>query len=226
MPVLSAKGRNHAKIRVQKGKREKKDEKEENMLTEEILEELKNTRNIALTAPDPDEDFLKLVEELLENDNETAREFEEFLGVPDLPEREKEAQFIIRQLKVFYKARGAEVYEQDGENRLLIHYPGRKYWAKISTCAEFSTVNLKVVLPVLAGSENQNRLSHALHSFNEDPDAGFCFFHLDGGSGEVSCIYRYSFAGGSFTEEQFHSYFRSMMKSAELYMPTIQAIIR
>ena len=196
------------------------------MLTEEILEGLRNTRNIALYEPRPDEDFLKLVDELLENDNETAREFEEFLREPELPEREKEAQFIIRQLKVFYKARGAEIYEREGENSLMIRYPGRKYWIKISTCAEFSTVNLKVMLPVLAEKENLSRLSHALHSFNEDPDAGFCFFHLDGNSGEVSCLYRYSFAGGNFTEESFHSYFRSIMKSAELYMPTIQAIIR
>lgn len=196
------------------------------MLTEEILEELKNTRNIALTGPDPDEAFLSLLDELMENNNETAREFEEFLSQPELPEREKEAQFIIRQLKTFYKARGAEVYERDGENSLLIRYPGKKYWVKIDTCAEFSMVSLKVLLPVQAGGENFNRLAHALHSFNEDPDAGFCFFHMDGGSGEVSCMYRYSFAGGTFTEEEFHQYFRSIMKSAEVYMPAIQSIIR
>ena len=43
------------------------------MLTEDILEELRKTRNIELCNPRPDGTFLELLEELLENDNDTAQ---------------------------------------------------------------------------------------------------------------------------------------------------------
>ena len=188
------------------------------------LEELRKTRNIELCNPRPDGTFLELLDELLENNNDTAREFEEFLDEPELCEREKEAQFIIRQLKVFYKARGAEVYEREGENCLMMHYPGKKCWTRISTCGEHSMVTLKVILPILATHGGSRHLAHALHSFNEDPDVGFGFFCLDDCTGEISCIYRYSFAEGSFTEKLFHRYFRSVMKSAEAYLETIRLL--
>ena len=194
------------------------------MLTEDILEELRKTRNIELCNPRPDGTFLELLDELLENDNDTAREFEEFLDEPELCEREKEAQFIIRQLRVFYKARGAEVYEREGGNCLMMRYPGKKCWTKISTCGEYSMVTLKVILPILAAQGGSRHLAHTLHSFNEDPEVGFGFFCLDDCTGEISCIYRYSFAEGSFTEEVFHRYFRSVMKSAEAYLETIRLL--
>ncbi len=196
------------------------------MLTEEILEGLRSTRNIALTASVPDREFIQLVEELLENDSETAREFEEFLEEPDLCEREKEAQFIIRQLKNWYRAENAEVYEREGENALLMKYPGRTCWIQVRTDAEHSMVTMKVILPVLADPDSFDTAARALHNCNEDPDVGFGFFNLDDATGEISCVYRYSFAGGTFTEEEFHRYLKSLLKAAAAYRKTIESLLR
>ena len=198
------------------------------MLTEEILEGLRAARNIALTAGVPDRTFIELTEELLENNraSETLREFEEFLAEPDFAEKEREAQYIIRRLKAWYKARNAEVYDQEDENALLMKYPGKTCWIQVHTDAGCSMVTMKVLLPVLAEPDRFGTIARMLHNCNEDPDAGFGFFNLDDATGEISCIYRYSFAGGTFTEEGFHRYLKSLLKAASAYRKPIETLLR
>lgn len=191
------------------------------MLSEKTLEELRKTRNIALQEWAPDKHFISLLDEILEGSSETAREYEDFLNEPELEEREKQAQCIIRQLKEFYRARKAEVYEKDGENVLLLQTNRQSFWTKITADPVNSMVTMKVILPVEAHIDSFSRLARMLHNCNEDPDVGFGFFNLDDATGEVSCVYRYSFAGDSFTEEGFHRCFRSLQTAARLYQRPI-----
>lgn len=196
------------------------------MLSEEILEELRKTRNIALREWKPDQKFIKLLDEILEGNNETTDEYEDFLHEPSLEERQNQALCIIRQLKEFYRAQGAEVYGSEDENELLIRTSRLSFLTKITTNAEYSMVIMKVILPVEADIRSFNRLARMLHNCNEDPDVGFGFFNLDDATAEVTCVYRYSFAGGTFTEEDFHRYYRSLQTAARQYLKPIQDMAR
>lgn len=201
------------------------------MFKNHVLEELSRTRNIQAELDrhaglKAEEDSDLAWDKPLAESLSRTMDFAEYMAEPGLEERVKEAECIIRQLKDYYRARGLDVYEREGENSLLLH--DRKSICLVQTRAdaEFCMIALKVLLPVIVPPEHMAYISRTLHSFNEDPEVGFGFFHLEDTSGQVSCIYRWSFAGGDFTEEGFHRYYRSAVKAAENYRRTIQQLLK
>jgi len=185
---------------------------------DDILEALSQSRNL-------DPWIQPMAEPLAEPLRETM-DFAEYMAEPGLEERAREAEFIICQLKDYYRTRGLEVYEREGENSLLLRDRRSTCLVQTRTDAQFCMITLKVLMPVIAAEEHMEKIACCLHSFNEDPEAGFGFFHLDDITGQVSIFYRYSFAGGDFTEEGFHRYYRSAVKTAEGYRRTIEQLMK